>query len=142
MKVGPRQLTIWSFLMATAHGAGLMILPIVLAGPDPLIGDWIPALGAGASMSAGMESPIGHAAAEVAATHGTHGSALAGLSPGLATGFGVAIVHSAGYLAVAAGLAWLVFARLGVRILRSAWINLDLIWAGALIATGLVTPLL
>jgi hypothetical protein len=33
MQVGFRELTIWSFLMATAHGAGLMVLPIVLAGP-------------------------------------------------------------------------------------------------------------
>jgi hypothetical protein len=33
MQVGFRQLTIWSFLMASAHGAGLMVLPVVLAGP-------------------------------------------------------------------------------------------------------------
>jgi hypothetical protein len=33
MQVGFRELTIWSFLMATAHGAGLMVLPLVLAGP-------------------------------------------------------------------------------------------------------------
>jgi hypothetical protein len=33
MQVGFRDLTIWSFLMASAHGAGLMVLPIVLAGP-------------------------------------------------------------------------------------------------------------
>jgi hypothetical protein len=33
MQVGFRDLTIWSFLMASAHGAGLMVLPVVLAGP-------------------------------------------------------------------------------------------------------------
>jgi len=33
MQVGFRELTIWSFLMASAHGAGLMVLPVVLAGP-------------------------------------------------------------------------------------------------------------
>jgi hypothetical protein len=33
MRVGFRELTIWSFLMASAHGAGLMVLPVVLAGP-------------------------------------------------------------------------------------------------------------
>lgn len=27
MRVGPGQLTLWSFLMATGHGAGLMLLP-------------------------------------------------------------------------------------------------------------------
>ena len=33
MRVGFRELTVWSFLMASAHGAGLMVLPVVLAGP-------------------------------------------------------------------------------------------------------------
>ena len=33
MQVGFREFTIWSFLMASAHGAGLMVLPVVLAGP-------------------------------------------------------------------------------------------------------------
>jgi hypothetical protein len=33
MQVGFRELSIWSFLMASAHGAGLMVLPVVLAGP-------------------------------------------------------------------------------------------------------------
>ncbi len=141
MKVGPRQLTFWSFLMATAHGAGLMILPIVLAGPDPLVGDW---LGGAAPALAGLEGHAGAMAGAMTAGGAGHAghAALAGLPPGLATGAAVAVVHTVGYLAVAAALAWVVFARLGVRILRTAWINLDLIWAGALIATALVTPLL
>src|SRR5690349_11023548 len=33
MRVGFRDLTIWSFLMATAHGAGLMLLPVLFALP-------------------------------------------------------------------------------------------------------------
>src|SRR5438067_5002555 len=33
MQVGFRELTIWSFLTASAHGAGLMVLPVMLAGP-------------------------------------------------------------------------------------------------------------
>jgi len=33
MQVGFRDLTIWSFLMASAHGAGLMLLPWVMAMP-------------------------------------------------------------------------------------------------------------
>ena len=120
MRVGARELTIWSFLMATAHGAGLMILPVVLAGDAPLVGH--------ASM-AGME-------------HAGHGAQMAGLPGELATGLAVSVVHTLGYLLVAMLLAWLVYARFGVRILRSAWINLDLIWAGALIATALATPFL
>jgi hypothetical protein len=33
MRVGFRDLTIWSFLMATAHGAGLMLLPVLFSFP-------------------------------------------------------------------------------------------------------------
>lgn len=29
-RIGPSHLTLWSFLMATAHGAGLMLVPVVL----------------------------------------------------------------------------------------------------------------
>ena len=55
----------------------------------------------------------------------------------LATG-----LHAAGYLAVTAFVAVLVFEKLGVGILRRAWFNLDLIWAAALVATGTLTLLL
>ena len=126
MRVRGRQLASWSFLMATGHGAGLMILPIVLA--SPLLG---PGMAGGTTTST-----LGHAAAGGHAGH----TALAGLPPGVASGAAVALVHTAGYLLVAAALAWLVFAHWGVRILRTAWINLDLIWAGALIATAIATP--
>ena len=33
MQVGFRDLTIWSFLMASAHGAGFMVLPWVMTMP-------------------------------------------------------------------------------------------------------------
>jgi hypothetical protein len=55
----------------------------------------------------------------------------------LATG-----LHAAGYLAVTALLAVLVFEKLGVGILRRAWFNLDVIWSAALVATGLLTLML
>lgn len=106
MRVSHRDLTIWSFLMATAHGAGLMALPFVLA-MEP-----------GAGMD-GMH-------------HGTHGTTLA-------TGLLATALHSVGYLVVLALMAALVYERLGLRILRSAWINLDLIWAGALACTAVLT---
>ena len=60
-----------------------------------------------------------------------HGTAL------LATG-----LHAVGYLAVTAFIAVLVFEKLGVGILRRAWINLDVIWAAALMATGALTMML
>ena len=49
------------------------------------------------------------------------------------------LVHTIGYLLVTALIAVLVFEKLGLRMLRQAWINFDLIWAVALIATGLIT---
>jgi hypothetical protein len=58
-------------------------------------------------------------------------SALAGM---LATG-----VHTATYLAVTALIAWVVYRKVGLALLRKAWVNFDLVWAGALVATGLAT---
>jgi hypothetical protein len=110
MRVGARDLTVWSFLMATAHGAGLMVLPFVM--PD-------------------------------AATHG-HGThvAHAGVFAGETTALAAAAVHAASYLLVTCVLAVVVYERVGLRMLRTAWINLDVLWAVALIATAVVTPFL
>jgi hypothetical protein len=52
------------------------------------------------------------------------------------------LAHGAGYLAVTAFMALLVFERLGVGILRRAWVNVDVIWTTALVATGALTLLL
>ena len=109
MRVGMGGLTMWSFLMATAHGAGLMVVPVFM----------------GMSMADGAH--VHHAAS--AAT--SAGDAL------LATG-----LHAVSYLAVTAFVAVLVFERVGVGILRRAWFNVDLIWAGALVVTGAVTLML
>ena len=54
----------------------------------------------------------------------------------LATG-----VHTAAYLAVTGLIAWVVYRKLGLALLRKAWFNFDLVWATALVATGLVTLL-
>ena len=107
MRVSMGGLTLWSFVMATAHGAGLMVVPVFVG------------------MS--MASEGGHAHHMPAASAGV-GIAL------LATG-----AHAVGYLAVTAFTAVLVFEKLGVGILRRAWINLDVIWAAALMATGTLT---
>jgi len=110
MRVTMGGLTVWSFLMATAHGAGLMVVPVFM----------------------GMSMPA-------AGTH-PHHMHTAGAGTGaafLATG-----LHAVGYLAVTAFIAMLVFEKLGVGVLRRAWINLDLIWSAALIATGTLTLML
>jgi hypothetical protein len=110
MRVGMGGLTAWSFLMATAHGAGLMVVPVFMG------------------MSAGSGGHV-HQGASAASTNA--GAAL------LATG-----VHAVSYLAVTALVAVLVFEKVGVGILRRAWFNLDVVWAGALVMTGAVTLML
>ena len=107
MRVGMIGLTTWSFLMASAHGAGLMVLPIFL------------------SMPAGGHASHAH-------------MQMLGRSPDLFTGVLATLAHGAGYLVTTTLVAWIVFEKLGVKILRKAWFNLDLIWAAALIGTGLL----
>ena len=102
MQVGFGELTIWSFLMASAHGAGLMVLPVVLAGP-----------------------------------HAHHHAA----SQAAASGVSATLIHTLGYFSVTALVALLVYRKLGLAMLRRSWFNLDLIWAIALVITGLVALL-
>lgn len=115
MRVGGRDLAIWSFLMATAHGAGLMVVPFVL--------------GAG---GVEHEMAAGHAMHMATAMPMVGGARLLGL---LAAG-----VHTLGYLVVTGAIAAVVYERLGLRLLRTAWINLDVIWIAALVVTAAVTP--
>jgi len=116
MRVTARDLVVWSFMIASAHGAGLMALPFVL--------------GISSDPAGGMH----HA-------HGSH-VAAAGFGGGETAALLATLLHTAGYLLVAGTVALVVYHKLGLRLLRSAWINLDLIWAGALVLTGVVTPLL
>jgi len=107
MRVGMGRLTTWSFLMATCHGAGLMVLPVFF----------------------GMAAPA-HAGS-------CHVSGL--VSVNAATAAAATVAHGAGYLIVTAVAAWAVFTKIGVGMLRRTWFNLDLIWAIALIGTGILT---
>jgi len=97
MRVGFRDLVLWSTLMASAHGAGLMVVP------------WVLSAGAG-----------------------PHGSGRGGLL--------AAALHTVGYLAVTGLAALTAYRWLGVSWLRTFWINLDLVWGVALIATAAATP--
>jgi hypothetical protein len=109
MQVGFRDLTVWSFLMATAHGAGLMVVPVLL----------------------------GSSTVEAANQMAGHHHAFAARSP-LAALLATA-VHTTAYLAVTGLIAWLVYSKFGLAILRKAWLNLNLVWAAALVVTGLIT---
>jgi hypothetical protein len=71
--------------------------------------------------------------------HATHGIPLA---PGSVIGVWATVVHAAAYLLVTGTIAVIVYEKLGLRLLRSAWLNVDVIWASALIVTGVLTPLL
>jgi hypothetical protein len=87
-----------------------------------------------------MALPLVLSASAVAghATH--HHIASAGLVPGtLDVGLMATGIHTAGYLAVTMLLAVAVYERLGLRVLRTAWVNLDLVWGVALIGTGVLT---
>jgi hypothetical protein len=85
MRMGALGLTMWSALVASAHGAGFMVLPF-------------------------------------------------------GQGLGAALLHTASYLLVTGILAVVVYEKLGLRLLGRAWVNLDLVWAAALMVTGVLTP--
>jgi hypothetical protein len=107
MQVGFGDLTLWSFIMASAHGAGLMLVPFFL----------------------------GSAAARDAHHHDSHALAFTNFSaPSLLTAS--VVVHTLGYLITTALVAILVYEKLGVAILRHAWFNIDLAWMVALMVTG------
>ena len=107
MRVGFGDLTLWSFVMASAHGAGLMLVPFFLGSP----------------------------VARDAHHHDSHALALANFSaPSLLTVS--VVVHTLGYLIATALVAILVYEKLGVSILRRAWFNIDLVWMVALMVTG------
>jgi hypothetical protein len=173
MRVSMTGLTMWSFLMASAHGAGLMVLPIVMtAAPHhhaqtahampghvtpghDMPGHDMPGHGMpGHTMQAHamhadtthIQTMHAHAAASSTASAAAATTAAASASTGAVTApvtaplmtIAATAVHTAGYLIAAAFVAWIVFERLGLGLLRRAWINLDLVWAGALVATGLL----
>ncbi|HEU5039434.1 MAG TPA: hypothetical protein VFT84_01355 [Gemmatimonadales bacterium] len=90
MRVGFRDLTLWSVLMSSAHGAGLMLAPVVLGG---------------------------------------------------AGGLALLAIHTVAMFLMMGLVAVLVYEVVGTRLLRRAWVNLDLLWALALVLAGVATLL-
>ncbi len=130
MQVNFGQLTVWSFLMASAHGAGLMVLPFLFKGMD----DQPP-------MHAGMHEHAAHSTGEVMA-HASHANILSNLPTEPVIGLIVILVHTLGYLLIMGLVAIIVYEKLGLRLLKSGWFNMDLIWAFALILSGVLVPLI
>ncbi len=112
MRVGPSQVLLWSFLMATAHGAALMLLPIFM----------------------GLcEAPVATGPNEIF----DHENMMTLMRTNLGTAVIVSLVHSAAMIVAGLGMAWLVYRCLGLRALRSTWFDLDLVWAVSLIVAGI-----
>ena len=157
MQVGMRDLTIWSLLMATAHGAGLMVLPVLLPASSTTSDLHASAAAPPALEAAGRAHDRGmparkavmgdhdhHSApaAQSAGAHAEHLAAGGGATAGRIGALAAALVHTLGYLVMTSLIAVVVYAWAGLRLLRQAWINVDLLWVGVLILTALVTPLL
>ena len=105
-RIRPSQLALWSFAVAMAHGAGLMLVPIYLG------------------ICRAEDLTPGHRAA----------STLIGGD--LSTALTVAFVHTAAMLFASGLIALLVHAWLGLRFLSRSWFNLEAVWAASLIAVG------
>jgi hypothetical protein len=115
MRVGFGDLTAWSFLMATAHGAGLMLIPVLLR------------------LSSAEQIQGAHA-------HGAHtGHATMSGSATVLDDLAAVGLHTLALFAVMGVIAMVVYEKLGVMILKRTWFNLDLLWAGALVGAGLIT---
>jgi hypothetical protein len=105
-RIRPTQLGLWSFAVAIAHGAGLMLVPIYL----------------GLCRAADLDR--GHAAAGVL------------MNANLSMAVLVSIVHSVAMIAAGGGLAWLVYRYLGLKFVARSWFNLDATWACSLVLVG------
>jgi hypothetical protein len=109
MQVNRRELAWWSFLMSTAHGAGLMVAPVLI--------------GAGATAQA-ADHDLDHVQAAV----------LSPVAGGLAL-----LLHVATMMLVMGVVAVVVYEKLGVAVLRQAWVNTEWLWAGAFVLAGVIT---
>ena len=124
MRVGFKDLTSWSFLMASAHGAGLMLVPVLFNLP-----------GYGTSAAQAIDARD--------LPHSEY--MLLGAAPSISTAISqlTAIgVHTVTMFAVMAIVAIIVYEKVGLALLRKSWFNLDRLWAIALVAAGVLTLVL
>ena len=107
-RIAPSQIGLWSFAVAIAHGAGLMLVPIYL----------------GLCRAADLDG--GHRAMQALG------------STGLATAVLVSVAHTLAMIGAGGLLAWLAYRYLGPKLVSRSWFNLDAAWAGTLILVGIV----
>jgi hypothetical protein len=108
-RIKPSRLILWSFLIALAHGAGLMLVPFFLALCGP-------------SASADGSS--------------LHGGVMDLMQTGVITAIAVTALHTAAMIITGGLIAWLVYKVWGLGFLRKSWLNLEALWASSLIAAG------
>jgi len=108
-RIPPSRLALWSFVIAIAHGAGLMLVPIYL----------------GICRSFDMDRGDRAAATLMTAN--------------LGMAVVVSIVHAAALIVAGGFLAWLIYRYLGLRFVALSWFNLDVIWASSLILVGIAS---
>jgi hypothetical protein len=107
-RIRPTQLGLWSFAVAIAHGAGLMLVPIYL----------------GLCRAAALDT--GHEAAARL------------IDTSLIMALLISVAHSAAMIAAGGCAAWLVYRYLGVKFVARSWFNLDAAWAVSLILVGTI----
>lgn len=105
-RVPPTKLALWSFLVAMAHGAGLMLVPIYLG------------------ICRTIETNAGHAAADQL------------ISGNLSAAVAVALAHTAAMTVSGGAIAAGVYHWVGLKFLSQSWFNLDVLWALSLILVG------
>ena len=111
-RIKPTQLSLWSFAMATAHGAGLMLVPIYLG------------------LCTSSDADAGHLAADSL------------MATGLGTALLVALAHTMAMIGASGAMAWAVYRYLGLKYLSRSWLNLDALWAGSFVLVGAISLIL
>ena len=107
-RIRPTQLGLWSFAVAIAHGAGLMIVPLYL----------------GLCQTSGL--------------HDGHEAAAGVVNQNLAMALLVTLIHTAAMITAGGCLAWLVYHYLGLKFVSRSWFNLETLWAVSLVLVGAV----
>jgi hypothetical protein len=107
-RIRPTQLALWSFAVAIAHGAGLMLVPIYV----------------GLCREADLDK--------------VHRAAGTLINANLGMAMLVSIVHATAMIAAGGCSAWLVYRYLGLKFISLSWFNLDTSWAASLILVGAI----
>jgi hypothetical protein len=105
-RISPSQLGLWSFAVALAHGAALMLVPIYL----------------GLCREADLDR--------------SHDAAGTLINANLGMAVQVAIVHATAMIVAGGCCAWLAYRYLGLKFISRSWFNLDTVWAASLVLVG------